>query len=63
MTNDETGEVAAISAIVGVHLDFGTRTSRSRPADVRERADLIVDREGDIRPRESNQALSDQCVE
>lgn len=48
MTNDETGEVAAISAIVGVHLDFGTRTSRSRPADVRERADLIVDREGDI---------------
>jgi acyl-CoA thioester hydrolase len=42
MRNDETGQVAAISVIVGVHLDTTVRKACPLPADVRERALLIM---------------------
>jgi acyl-CoA thioester hydrolase len=35
MTNDETGDIAAITEIVGVHMDARTRKARSLPSDVR----------------------------
>jgi len=40
MTNDETGEVAAIAVIVGIHLDTTARVARLLPLDIRERAEL-----------------------
>lgn len=42
MTDDETGEVAAISTIVGVHLDAVSRKARSLPSDVRELATQMI---------------------
>ena len=45
MTNDETGGVAATSALVGVHIDTTSRKGRSLPAAVRERAALLCDAE------------------
>ena len=39
-TNDETGEVAAIAVIVGVHMDTTARVARTLPLDVRECAEL-----------------------
>ena len=41
MTNDQTGEIAAITVIVGVHLDTKARRARPLPADIRERAILM----------------------
>jgi hypothetical protein len=38
MTNDETGEIAAITTIVGVHIDTTTRKARALPVDVHRRA-------------------------
>ena len=38
MRNDETGDVAATTVIVGVHFDTNARKARVLPADVRERA-------------------------
>ncbi|NQD93370.1 acyl-CoA thioesterase [Pseudomonas sp. CrR25] len=38
MRNDETGELAATSLLVGLHLDTLLRKARSLPADVREKA-------------------------
>ena len=38
MTNDETGEVAAITRLVTVYFDTAARKSVALPADVRERA-------------------------
>jgi acyl-CoA thioesterase FadM len=46
MTNDVTGELAAVTEIVAVHLGVATRRSRCLPADVRERAMLMVKGEG-----------------
>jgi acyl-CoA thioester hydrolase len=42
MRNDETGEIAAVTILVGVHLDTTTRLSRALPPDVRERAILVI---------------------
>jgi acyl-CoA thioester hydrolase len=42
MRNDETGEVAATTVLVGVHLDTALRTSRPLPQDVRERLAALV---------------------
>ncbi len=42
MTDDETGEVAAITVIVGVHVDATTRRARALPCDVRELAAIMV---------------------
>lgn len=38
LINDETGEVAATTAIVGVYIDANARKARSLPAVVRTRA-------------------------
>ena len=43
MKNDETGEVAARTVLVAVHLDTSTRKARSLPSDVRERARAMTE--------------------
>jgi acyl-CoA thioester hydrolase len=48
MRNDETGDVAATTVLVGVHLDATARKARSLPLDVRERAALMIGEEGDV---------------
>ena len=47
MINDETGELAAVSEIVGVYMDTTLRKARAFPADLRERADLAASGLGD----------------
>jgi len=42
MKNDETGEVAARTVLVAVHLDAVTRKARALPTDVRDRADSMT---------------------
>jgi acyl-CoA thioester hydrolase len=42
MRDDETGEVAAASALVGVYLDATVRKALSLPSEVRERAVLMI---------------------
>lgn len=42
MWNDESGELAATTTLVGVHLDLTTRKARSLPVDVRERAASLM---------------------
>jgi acyl-CoA thioester hydrolase len=42
MKNDESGEVAATTILVAVHLDAVTRKARALPADVRERARSMI---------------------
>jgi len=43
MRNDETGELAARTALVGVLLDLNTRRARPFPSDIRERAAATVE--------------------
>jgi acyl-CoA thioester hydrolase len=43
MRNDDTGEVAATSIIVAVHMDVITRKGCPLPLDVRERAVLMIE--------------------
>jgi len=43
MKNDETGETAAKTTLVAVHLDMSTRKARSFPEDVRQRAHAMID--------------------
>jgi len=38
MTDDQSGTIAAVTTLVGVHLDAVARRARSLPPDVRERA-------------------------
>jgi acyl-CoA thioester hydrolase len=52
LLNDETGEVAAIMTLVGVHIDALARKARPLPSDVRARAALMsengaIDRDAD----------------
>jgi acyl-CoA thioester hydrolase len=42
MTNDETGERAARTTIVGVYFDTTARKSLALPAEVRKRAELLI---------------------
>jgi acyl-CoA thioester hydrolase len=42
MTNNETGELAARTVLVGIYFDTTARKSRALPADVRERAQLLT---------------------
>ena len=42
MTNDETGELAAVTVIVGLHMDAHLRKACPTPPDVRERAHLMT---------------------
>jgi acyl-CoA thioester hydrolase len=48
MTDDESGEAAAITVIVGVHIDATARKSVRLPLDVRERAQQMQTREDDF---------------
>jgi acyl-CoA thioester hydrolase len=43
MKNEQTGEVAATTVIVGVHFDLRTRKPLPFPTDVRERAIRMMD--------------------
>jgi acyl-CoA thioester hydrolase len=47
MRNDETGEVAATTAIVGVYFDTKARRARPLPADIHERAKLAMEGNSD----------------
>jgi acyl-CoA thioester hydrolase len=42
MWNDESGELAATTILVGVHLDLSVRKAKTLPADVRERATSLI---------------------
>ena len=42
MTNDENGELAARTILVGVYFSTTERKSLALPADVRQRAQLLV---------------------
>ena len=42
MTNDETGELAARTVILGIYFDTSLRKARPLPADISERAGLMV---------------------
>jgi acyl-CoA thioester hydrolase len=42
MSNDETQELAAVTTLVGVHIDLTARKARPLPADVRERASKMT---------------------
>jgi len=42
MTNDETGEVAAIMHLVAVYFDTEARKSLPLPPDIRERASRMI---------------------
>jgi acyl-CoA thioester hydrolase len=44
MRNDETGEVAATTVIVGVYFDTTARKARPLPSDVRAQAVLLMER-------------------
>jgi acyl-CoA thioester hydrolase len=47
MTNDETGEIAAVTILVGVHMDMTSRRASALPSDVRDCATrMIVELEG-----------------
>jgi acyl-CoA thioester hydrolase len=43
MTNDETGELAATTTLVGVCIDLTARKARPLPQDVRERAGKMTE--------------------
>lgn len=43
MKDDETGEVAARTVLVAVHIDTATRKARPFPSDVRDRAYAMID--------------------
>ena len=45
MKNDETGEVAARTVLVAVHLDRVTRKARAFPSDVRDRVQAMIERQ------------------
>ena len=42
MTHDDTGEVAATTVIVSIHIDATTRRARRMPADVRKLTVIMV---------------------
>jgi acyl-CoA thioester hydrolase len=42
MRDDETGEIAAVTILVGVHLDTASRQARPLPSDVRECAIRLI---------------------
>ncbi len=60
MRNDETGEVAATSTIVGVYMNAATRKAQPWPLDVREHTSPgFSDREDEL-PVHSGRDFSDQ---
>jgi acyl-CoA thioester hydrolase len=61
MTNDDTGDLAAVTEIVGVHIEMTARRARSLPSDVRERAILMIEDEGGLNRDEPSGLLSGGC--
>jgi acyl-CoA thioester hydrolase len=57
MRNDETGELAAVTVVVGVHLDTTIRRARALPADVRERATRMIAEHEDLADADEALAL------
>jgi len=49
MWNDESGELAARTVLVGVNFDLTARKARNLPADVRERAAAMMEEHSIIR--------------
>jgi acyl-CoA thioester hydrolase len=47
MKNDETGEIAARTVLVAVHLDAVARRACAFPDDVRKRASALIDTQND----------------
>jgi acyl-CoA thioester hydrolase len=43
MRNDESGELAATTVLIGVHFDLTLRKARNLPLDVRERASVMME--------------------
>ena len=60
MRNDETGEIAATSTIVGVYMHAVTRKAQPWPLDVRELATRGFDNQEDELPVDSGRDLGDQ---
>jgi acyl-CoA thioester hydrolase len=58
MTNDVTGELAAVTEIVAVHIEMTTRRARSLPNDVRERAMLMLKGEGGLNRGERTELIA-----
>jgi acyl-CoA thioester hydrolase len=50
MMNDETGELAASTTLVGVHFDLTARKARPLPHDVRDRVSRMIERNVSDRP-------------
>jgi acyl-CoA thioester hydrolase len=44
MTNDESQELAAVTTLVGIHMDLTARKARPLPPDVRERASNMLEK-------------------
>ena len=57
MRNDETGEIAAVTALTGVHMDSKTRRARPFPADFLNRVRQHVSDHDRIYPNEMHDTL------
>jgi len=58
MTNDETGDLAAVTEIVGVHIDMTARRACALPSDVREQAIRMINNEGGLIRGEPSEILA-----
>jgi len=63
MTNDETGDLAAVTEIVAVHIDMTARRACSLPSDVRERAILMINDEGGLNREEPSGLIAGGAYE
>jgi len=61
MTNDETGNLAAVTEIVGVHIDMTARREWSLPSDVRECANLMINDGDGLNRGEPSGMLAGGC--
>jgi acyl-CoA thioester hydrolase len=57
MRNDETGDIAAKTVIVGLHIDASARKALSLPADVRARALMMINEEDGVDRSDSQLAM------
>jgi acyl-CoA thioester hydrolase len=61
MTNDATGDLAAVTEIVGVHIEMTARKPCSLPSDVRERAILMIKDDRDLNRNGPSGLLAGGC--
>jgi acyl-CoA thioester hydrolase len=61
MTNDETGDLAAVTEIVAVHIEMTARRACSLPSDVRERAILMIKDDRGLNRNEPSGLLAGGC--